>query len=271
MATVRHLILTRFNLRFGEGANQQLDVDWLNGRFRLFDQFCFPTVRSQTRSDFEWLVLFDAETPESIRERIAQYQHWQNFIPVYVAPFQTAVGMKVVQAHLGENKPDFLVTTRLDNDDGLSRTFVEQLRRRVEFSDRTILEFPRGFVWQNYRAYLDRHRANPFTSLVEPLGGKSDAPIKTIYSGSHYDVERLGRIVEVSQEPAWIQAVHGGNLENQQRGVRHPVRALADNFAIDPSLLDRSENPLVLNLDKIRTQIKANVTELWHSARRRLK
>jgi hypothetical protein len=74
MSTFNHFILTRFNVKvsFAEpGAG--LEPAWLLHRFELFDHFCYPSVRGQSNLNFKWLVLFDSNTPDSFKEKIAAY------------------------------------------------------------------------------------------------------------------------------------------------------------------------------------------------------
>ena len=251
MTTLAHFVVTRFNLRAAASAGDyQIDEDWLTSRLDLFETFCYPTVAGQSVQDFKWLVLFDSETPPRIRERIAKLQEWQNFVPKFVPP-ATEHSCRLAVTERLETIPDLLVTTRLDNDDGICRTFIEQVRRRLEnVNVPTVLEFPVGYVWHKNRVYLDRQTHNPFTTLAEPCRGSREYKIRTIYSGSHTDVAKLGQIVNVTEEPSWIQVIHGGNLENRARGVRRPIAEIARDFDIRTESLPKREQPLEYYLDK---------------------
>ncbi len=65
------------------------DDAWMQHRFRMFEDFCYPSVRAQTNTNFTWLVLFDASTPEKYKERIAQFAAWKRFVPCYVDEIMT--------------------------------------------------------------------------------------------------------------------------------------------------------------------------------------
>lgn len=251
MTTLAHFVVTRFNLRAAAATGDyQIDEEWLTNRLDLFEKFCFPTVAGQSVQDFKWLVLFDSETPPRIRERIAKLQQWPNFIPKFVPP-ATEHSCRMSVTERLDTVPDLLVTTRLDNDDGICRTFIEQIRSRLEgITAATVLEFPVGYVWHKNRLYIDRQPHNPFTTLVEPCNGSRDYRIRTIYSGSHTDVGNLGQVVVVSEEPAWIQVIHGGNLENRPRGVRCPIAGIAKNFDIRAESLPTRDQSLEYYLDK---------------------
>src|SRR5690349_13551625 len=178
----------------------------------LFERFCLPTVRGQTRQDFKWLVLFAADTPRTFKAKIERLAEWPNFVPVYLAAGTEHVGRLVVAPYL-DGSPQTLITTRLDNDDGLCRTYVEEMRRFAGVSARTVLQFPNGYVWNRGRIYLDRQEHNAFATLVEPLAGGAGSEYVTIYKGSHSDLHRLGPVVDVGDAPGWLQVVHGSNVE----------------------------------------------------------
>ena len=270
MSSILNFVITRFNLRAADDPGiRQLNPVWLERRFELFDQFCFPTVRSQTFQDFEWLVLFDSATPAMYRDRIDEYANWKNFVPIYYPPGTEQVGRKAVRTRI-KVFPDLLVTTRLDNDDGICRNFIESVQAHVRVSEPTVIEFPVGYVWHKNRIYRDRQLHNPFTSLVEPLYGRSDIDFRTIYSGSHTDASKLGGVVIVAERPSWLQVIHEGNLENRERGIRCGMRELSNDFAIKPPEPMARENWILLHLDKAFTTLRTTALKYSHHIRSKL-
>jgi len=267
---VRHFIITRFNLRApGPTGALQVDERYLDARMELFERFCLPSVRSQTRQDFKWLVLFAEDTPATFRARIERLAEWPVFVPVYISAGTEHVGRLVVAPHL-DGSPQTLVTTRLDNDDGLCRTYVEDIRRHVDVRERTVLQFPRGYVWHRGRIYLDRQEHNAFATLVEPLARGADSQYVTIYKGSHSDLDRLGPVIDVGDEPGWLQVIHGGNAENFVRGSRRPIGELARRFDIAlPDAAD-DETSAGIYLDRARVLATSTSTRLIRSLKSRL-
>ena len=68
-----HLLLTRFNVRESEEFKLALDEKWLDGRVKLFEEYCLPSVQKQTDSNFKWVILWDGETPQRFRDLEGKY------------------------------------------------------------------------------------------------------------------------------------------------------------------------------------------------------
>ena len=249
---VRHFIITRFNLRESPSSTLQIDERYLAGRMDHFERFCLPSVRSQTVQDFKWLVLLDAHTPQVIKARIERHAQWSQLVPVYLPPGIEHVGRLVVAPYL-DGSPQTLITTRLDNDDGLCRTSIEDVRRFENVAERTVLQFPVGYVWHRGRIYLDRQERNAFSTLVEPLDRGSDTEYLTIYKGSHSDIHQLGRVVDVADEPAWLQVIHNSNVENYVRGIRHRIGELSGRFDVAIPGPSADESSAEIYFDRVRT------------------
>ena len=271
--TLRHFIITRFNLRGNEdtpSSAKMIDPAYLAQRLELFERFCLPTVRSQTEQDFKWLVLFADETPEPVKARVAKYAaDWPNLVPVYLPRGTGSVGPLVVRPYL-DGSPQTLITTRLDNDDGLARDYVAKVQRHGATQERLVLQFPAGYVWHDDRIYLDRQEHNAFTTLVEPLPQGDASEFNTIYKGSHSDIERLGRLINVDDEPAWLQVIHGTNLENYVRGSRQRIDRLQRHFAVEMPATARPESGFEIGLDRIRTFATSTATRAARSIKYRL-
>ncbi|MBY8850425.1 putative rhamnosyl transferase, partial [Saccharothrix sp. MB29] len=67
-----HVVLTRFNLpSVGAESVVRAQEGWLTKRVGLFERYCLPSVAAQTSSDFRWLIYFDPESPQWLKDRIA--------------------------------------------------------------------------------------------------------------------------------------------------------------------------------------------------------
>jgi hypothetical protein len=262
-----HFIITRFNLRREASDGRAIDPGWLRQRFELFERFCLPTVQAQTVQNFRWLVLLDDQTPESALRRIDCYAKWPVLTPVFFAAGEREQARRAVEEQLGGSRPRALLTTRLDNDDGVCRTFVETVQRHADAAETTLVEFPVGYVWHDERLYLDRQERNPFSTLIEPLDGGGGGEFRTVYGTSHHEIGQGCRVVEASAEPSWVQVIHGGNVANRERGVRTPMSALGEEFAIRG--VRPSESRVELGLDIVRSAIRDRVMRAVQGLRRR--
>jgi hypothetical protein len=253
MSAVDHLLLTRFNVSVPvsrSSFNRGLDPTWLNHRLDLFERFCLPSVQAQSALNFVWLVYFDKGTPESYLPRIERYRSFPLFRPVFVSHFDVQVVRESITSHLSPHA-SHLVTSRLDNDDAICRSFIEEVQRQVDDSDRLIINFNRGCVWHDSRVYVYDYRSNPFLSMIE----RKDGVPRTIFERDHNQYGNDSSLRCLSGPPAWLQTVHGANVSNSVRGRRVSRESfLRENrFAIDPGPVGRREAAWELWLDGWRT------------------
>lgn len=233
-----HYILTRFNLYLWNKDKEGCPVrttHWLEHRFDLFEQYCLPSLKSQTCKDFQWIVLFDSTTPQEFKEKIAGYQRaCPQLVPVYVRPeggqyFAQIFRDEVVERVDGER----VITTYLDNDDALSVRFVEDLQNRVRsLSDGTFVYYTEGYQFFTDHDYMMKihYPRNHFVSVVE---SGEPSRVKTIYGyGSHYYIDKLkGAAIEyVKDLPMWCQVVHEKNMGNDAYFLGAKMVREADDF-----------------------------------------
>lgn len=232
----KHLILTRFNVASpGREAAIRLKRGWLDERFKLFEDICLPSVAAQSEKNFEWVVLFDVETPADYKDKINNLISVFPFRPVYTDSFDMRkLGPEIVK----ECTPaDYLLTSRLDSDDILAVDYVEKLQKIASgLNGRFVINFDNGAILllNNKRAALYEYRdaSNPFASLIEKFAPDS----KTIWGVQHTEIHELGEVVHVKGKPMWLQVVHGGNVSNRVRGRRVPAKKYNDDFLFMKSI-----------------------------------
>ena len=79
----QHFILTRFNLRkkgWDETKSQSkvLTDSWMENRLKLFEQYCYSSIKSQTVKNFEWLV-FSLEQKDGYWEQLILEYYRQEY------------------------------------------------------------------------------------------------------------------------------------------------------------------------------------------------
>jgi hypothetical protein len=206
-----HVILTRFNLpSAGAESVVRAKHGWLTERIELFETYCLPSVLAQTETRFTWLIYFDPESPAWLKDRIAA--HAGHYVPV----FRTQVGREELLADLSglfDVKGDELLTSNLDNDDGLAVDFVERLQSRPRPATSTAYYLSNGLIKSPDGLFHHHDRHNAFASV------RSDwaSPV-TCWADWHNRLSRHVPVVEVGGPPGWLQVVHGGNVSNRTRG-----------------------------------------------------
>lgn len=210
---VNHVLLTRFNLPSrGPESLVRARPGWLATRADLFDRYCVPSVLAQGNRNFSWIIYFDPESPEWLRERISRYEEDNVFKPV----FRVSVNQEELLADIRlvvDRERSALVTTNLDNDDGLATDFIDRVQSVSTTHERTAIYLHDGLVGSSRGVYLRRDRRNAFCSVRESWTD----PV-TCWANWHNLLGESMPVIEVGGDPAWLQVVHGSNVSNRIRG-----------------------------------------------------
>lgn len=237
---VDHVLLTRFNLP-SEGVERTIRSreGWLRDRIALFELYCLPSVQAQTNQAFHWIIYFDPASPEWLKRRIQNHVDEKAYVPIFrssVAKADLIADIGTVTGGHGKR----LITTNLDNDDGLAIDFVERLQAAAPQSDRTAIYLARGLIKCESRLYLRLDRSNAFASVAEDWTSPS-----TCWADWHTLLGKSMRTLELHEEPGWLQVVHGGNVSNRVRGRLVSPSKYAHLF---PRLLDDILTPRSIEL-----------------------
>lgn len=191
---VTHLLMTRFAVDF---QRIPLTPSWFRKRFDLFERYCVPSVKAQTLTDFRWLIYISSKFAREYASRLAGYD---GRIEVRTDDHKAALDA------IG----DVVVTTRLDSDDAIAATVLEQAHWLApSVSEPTLVNFLTGYHVHDkrQRAYVGRGAA--FKSLIEPAGSRVG-----VYVRNCDEIADVFPSVVV-REPSWLRVVHGGNLVNR--------------------------------------------------------
>jgi hypothetical protein len=206
-----HVVLTRFNLP-SKGAESYVRAKdgWLTERVGLFERYCLPSVLAQTDRRSKWIIYFDPESPEWLLHRIKS--HGDAYTPIFRAEVSRAELLGDIEG-LFDVKGDELLTTNLDNDDGLAADFVARLCAEPGPVARSAYYVSNGLIKSPEGLYGHRDPHNAFVSVRESW----DQPI-TCWGHWHNRMHQHMPVVELGGEPGWLQVVHGGNVSNRTRG-----------------------------------------------------
>lgn len=262
MSKFNHFLLTRFNIKSDTGFDLVrsepektiYNPEWLEDRFKRFERYCYPSVKSQSNKNFKWLVFFDINTPDIFKKKIEAYSEYKNFIPIFIEKFNLEKLRQIILEN-STNDPQYLITTRLDNDDAISTNYIQMIQDNFSEQQFEIINFHVGYVWDenNGKLYKNGRGCNPFLSLIE-----SSTNFKTIFLPEpHYQLYDLykpsGQLKNIilESEPVWFQVVHGKNLSNHIEGIRYPKKDLGNDFVINDNRINQVENLVFLRLEQL--------------------
>lgn len=174
MGKFTHYLVTRFNVRIdGHGPefirHDARGTNWEVERIPLFAHYCAPSIGGQTNNAFTWLIYTDVNTPETILQKIINaIPEWIRYLLVPVENFEallTDLRDKCVHA-----TTPYVVTSRLDNDDGVCKNYIQTIQEHFEPTDNLFINLLGGVNYNLKENILTYHRhslRNSFCSLVE--------------------------------------------------------------------------------------------------------
>ncbi|MEV7604328.1 glycosyltransferase [Paenarthrobacter sp. NPDC089322] len=267
-AAVDHVLLTRFNLP-SKGFESLIRAKdgWLRERVELFEKYCVPSVRAQTEKAFHWIVYFDPESPEWLTKRIHTLNTDGIFTPVFRAEVSTDELLEDIAHVTGRRSPE-LLTSNVDNDDGLAVDFVARVQAADCEQLPTAIYLASGLVKEGPSVYLRRDHRNAFCSVRSVWSAPA-----TCWSAWHDQLGKAMAIKDIDGPPAWLQSVHGSNVSNRVRGRLVSPRPFVRRF---PGLLDDAGSVTSIDLvrdalfrrpsrmlrDTLRSAVKAAIVRL---------
>jgi len=216
----KHFLITRFNLKKTDWKTNKnnkpiLTKEWHENRFQLFINYCFPSVASQINKNFDWIVYFDTSTPVKFREIITNLQsEMSNFKPIFIDGMD--LFLPSIKEYIINFDEEYIITTGIDNDDCISKTFIDDIQKKFNKQEFMLLDFVDGYTIQTQseiKIGKKLHQYNPFISLFE----KNDNP-KTIKNVSHRNWKKEKNVVQIRDARIWSSVIHHENKVNEFTG-----------------------------------------------------
>lgn len=216
----KHLILTRFFMTTkGCGYDGTQGEVWLLERIKLFRDFCYPTIVRQTCQNFTWLLFCRKDTPAHLKELLQK-------------EFETADIHFIFTNSMKESTEEYsrgyryVLTTRLDNDDGLNPLYIERVQgyfdKFVKDGHAALLvNFGKGYKYVTGNGRLYRHEKDnaAFMTLFEDLDRRQ---LGTVYEYDHSEMHKNYPTIIDTSIVGWMMVIHGGNVLNRL-GMRDVV------------------------------------------------
>jgi hypothetical protein len=248
-----HFIITQFNLRnfpLPDNVSHERWVKWTVDRIGLFREYCLPSVLNQSCKEFLWLIFFDSSTPDEFSGFISELESfpfiricYSNGAQDFNERYTDELRKRMV------NKINWIVTTRLDNDDCLHKDAVDVIRKNFTQKHKFLISLASGYVLNINDKTLSHYYypMSPFISLIE----NTDEDIRGVFEKIHtkWDDLRLFVLKEIwldtinrkarrsrfiLRQPMWIQTVHGDNVSNSfYRGLPVLKRRDLSSFSVN--------------------------------------
>lgn len=231
MANFKHIVITHFNLKLsldGVGYITEDKADkstqtksWMDERFELFDKYCFPSLLNQSNKNFVWFCLFDKDTEEKHKTKIAEYQEQLPlFRPIYLEPSDINNLYEKVDPFIRrflDPTNEYIITTNVDNDDSLHKNMIDNIQKAfLKDPKESLYRFAYGYQYfTRYKLMLKmKYPHNHFLTLASKI---SSAPIKPITHYGHANAHRALPFTDILTNPMWIEIVHESNVNNSIR------------------------------------------------------
>lgn len=231
----KHFLVTRFNLRKSDWKTNKNNIavltdEWHRNRFKLFTDYCFPSVSAQTNTNFDWIVFFDTSTKDEFREIVSELANkFSNFKPIYIDGMDQY--LPSVKEYVKDFDEEYIITTGIDNDDCISKHFIDEIQKRFDKQDFMALDFVDGYTIQTQseiKIGKKLHQYNPFISLFE-----SNKNPKTIRDRSHRNWKKEKNVLQVRNVKIWSSVIHLENKVNEFTGYGHvDVDEFFESFVI---------------------------------------
>lgn len=215
-----HLVVTRFNLKLDVWVHDKKgevvdSSEWMEHRFMLFEKYCLPSLQNQSNQDFKWLVFFDQTSSRKDREKIFQLQQiYENLIPIF-STFESA--NDDINAFVDE-RIQYLITTRLDNDDIYRFDAIDRIQQQFNYQELEYINYPKGYrlnIIRNHDKKISLSKINlpcgPFVTAIEK---KTATGFGTVWNKMHFELKSVGPYTQIDDARYWIQTVHQRNIKN---------------------------------------------------------
>lgn len=223
----RHFIITRFNLKYPGNAwdkdrlgNSVLTDEWLAARVDLFLKYCLPSVQNQSNDNFQWLIYFNTGTNDAvIKQFIELEQSKKNLKIMFADGYDDFMDRYCNDVLSFCNKSiEYVITTRLDNDDIVHRDFTSRIQAAFSGQNFTAINFVKILMIDTenrHKLFIDYSFSNHFISLIEKV---ESSHISGCYSKRDKEWNSNNEISHIIDKPYCIEIISERNLGNCFRG-----------------------------------------------------
>ena len=265
--TFIHFVITRFNIRakgweLDKNQNEVNNDEWLIDRIVLFETYCLPSFIFQTEKRFHWLVFFDIKSPDYLKVKIKEWERrCPNFVACFVENYEDFLNFEIDRTIKKYNvKEDFIITTRIDNDDAFHKDAIKIIQNNFKPIDNSIIDIVNGYCLslEKRLVFKRKYNSNPFVSYIEKnIIGVS---IASVMKEGHPAWEGKVPFISVNTKPLWIQVIHEKNVSNTIKGniilYKKNVKEFGITFPFKFSFLNSLKQKIKINLMLFKHNLK---------------
>lgn len=156
-ASFQQFIITEFSFRDKDymaiTQRDPLLPKLLEHRFKLFEIACLPSILSQDEQDFTWILIVDKDLPEKYRIRLEKLISVRPNSILHVHDSKHDLGhLDWLESYM-DKKPDYVITTKLDDDDAIFTGHTKYVRDHLQalLSNKTL---PPIYIFGSYNVVL---------------------------------------------------------------------------------------------------------------------
>lgn len=238
MAKFTHYLVTRYNVRIPGWTSDKhgvmtLDADWMKHRLDIFRKFCVPTVVNQVNTDFHWIIYCDsasdAKDLEQIQNAVSPIPHAQIRL---VASFNELI--PDLHKLFASVTTPFIITSRVDNDDGIGPTYIKEIQDHFLPVDKMIINFTEGVLYDVHHrilTHIDYSPLNHFLSMIEE--NTPGGVCITVIGFPHGRPPEAAHVKNVPNTTAWLKIIHERNKVSRIAGKPMFSSEVMKTFNID--------------------------------------
>jgi hypothetical protein len=129
-------------------------------------------------------------------------------------------------------KTDYLITSRIDNDDSISKYFIETIQSKFDKQLHLAVDVTAGYTLNLSPVMIGKkeHLFNPFMSLIEKT-----ANAKTVWFYDHNMWKKEKNIIHLSYPRLWMSNIHEKNKVNEFDGYGNiSWNKVSQDFILSP-------------------------------------
>lgn len=208
----KHFVITRFNNNIYKRPDSQR---WMDKRMFIFKKYLLPSIMSQTSKNFSWVMTFDKKTPDNILR--------------YFEELGVIIIFTRAKEWIPPKEAEWIVTSRIDNDDAYFPTFIEEIQREL-VPQRRLIDVEYCIYDHINKKLYDYERPSPNSPFITVVEKWDDA--KGVYAHEHSFMPNKFSSYRIPGKILACQVIHGDNVLNKVRGVKSKYDLYANTEGI---------------------------------------